>query len=689
VQYGEDAYFCPFDVKIRKVTDSAGQQVQRRNGQLVLEPDPDSMTSMVRLLEALNTTGASNRVLFADCCRDNPNAARGLNGRAFGSNVKITDLRPGTAAIFSCSEGERSFEHEKWLHGAFTKAFLDHCQNLDSQSDSTVTSMVTPLFRQVDILVRGIQPGATQRVNPVINGIVDLKLRLKPKRPEQITNSLGMQLRLIKAGEFQMGTNETKELLVAAGFKLPDDQFDITAERPQHKVTLKNDFYMGVHEVTRGQYAEFVKATGYKTDAEKDGQGGEGFAPDTTNQKLDPQFNWRNPGFPQTDHHPVVNVSWNDAMAFCDWLSEVEGQPYRLPTETEWEYACRAGTTTRFSTGDDPYSLQGFANVYDKSFEGSPELAFKFDDGQKFTAPVGSYRPNSWGLHDMHGNVREVCADVGQTYGSQDVADSGDNFQLGNMINVRGSSYHNSPVRVRSTIRHQCYLTCKHCDVGFRVIVGSHLELAMIRIRRALETKDEDRLYRLLDELSTSTEDLGDQTRIADTLLAARASLAHQKIEDGRVKDGLADLRDMETSATEDRKRQIVVFKAQVLFSGNHFEELEHEMSDMINDEDANPDVLNQMAWSIYESVTTKEEDVPKLLIESAVATAEKALDLAPENGMILDTLAHLQHLQGRLNEALATQKKAVATPGTASEESLKDMKSFLEQLQTEKKKAK
>ena len=221
------------------------------------------------------------------------------------------------------------------------------------------------------------------------------------------------------------------------------------------------------------------------------------------------------------------------------------------------------------------------------------------------------------------------------------------------------------------------------------MIVGSHLELAMIRIRRALETKDEDRLYRLLDELSTSTEDLGDQTRIADTLLAARASLAHQKIEDGRVKDGLADLRDMETSATEDRKRQIVVFKAQVLFSGNHFEELEHEMSDMINDEDANPDVLNQMAWSIYESVTTKEEDVPKLLIESAVATAEKALDLAPENGMILDTLAHLQHLQGRLNEALATQKKAVATPGTASEESLKDMKSFLEQLQTEKKKAK
>ena len=123
----------------------------------------------------------------------------------------------------------------------------------------------------------------------------------------------------------------------------------------------------------------FVRETNYKTEAERD--------------------NWRNAGFPQTDEHPVVNVSWNDAVAFCDWLSQKERRTYRLATEAEWEYACRAGTTTLFSSGDDPKSLVEVANLGG------------MDDGHRFTAPVGSLRANAFGLHDMHGNVWEMCAD--------------------------------------------------------------------------------------------------------------------------------------------------------------------------------------------------------------------------------------------------------------------------------------
>ena len=124
-------------------------------------------------------------------------------------------------------------------------------------------------------------------------------------------------------------------------------------------------------------------------------------------------YSWRNVGFAQTDLHPVVCVSWNDAVAFCDWLSRKEGKTYRLPTEAEWEYACRAGTTTRYWCGDDPEGLARAANVPDASAK-SLFPAWKTigaSDGCVFTAPVGSYRPNPFGLYDMHGNAWQWCSD--------------------------------------------------------------------------------------------------------------------------------------------------------------------------------------------------------------------------------------------------------------------------------------
>ncbi|MCY2991294.1 MAG: SUMF1/EgtB/PvdO family nonheme iron enzyme [Planctomycetota bacterium] len=139
-----------------------------------------------------------------------------------------------------------------------------------------------------------------------------------------------------------------------------------------------------------------------------------GWTPRGEKYEQKPEYTWQNVGFSQGEDHPVVNVSWNDAVAFCEWLSRTEGTSYRLPTEAEWEYACRAGTRTRYQQGDDPEGLYEVANVADATAKAKfPKWSgvIAGHDGYVFTAPVGSYRANGFGLYDMHGNVFEWCAD--------------------------------------------------------------------------------------------------------------------------------------------------------------------------------------------------------------------------------------------------------------------------------------
>ena len=266
-----------------------------------------------------------------------------------------------------------------------------------------------------------------------------------------------MEFVRIPHGTFMMGSPES------------DKDADVE-EKPQHEVAITKDFYLGKFLVTKKQFARFVEAAKYKTEAEIDGNGGWGF--DGKDFRQDPKFTWRNPGFAQAEDHPVVEVSWNDATEFCKWASSVAKRRIELPTEAQWEYVCRAGTTTRYFTGDKAESLDGSANMLDRTAKKQfPDLTtVDIDDGYIFTSPVGKFRPNPFGLHDMTGNVWEWCADYydskyyGNRYNKNPV-------NLEKCIDrvVRGGSGLNDPRYCRSASRNMDAPGAPYLNGGFRV----------------------------------------------------------------------------------------------------------------------------------------------------------------------------------------------------------------------------
>jgi formylglycine-generating enzyme required for sulfatase activity len=249
------------------------------------------------------------------------------------------------------------------------------------------------------------------------------------------------ELVLIPTGRFQMGSpeHERKKAMDAGSQKAWVDR-----ETPQHWVGIEQPIAMGRYPVTVGQWRQFVRATGWEPQGE---------------------INWAAPGFAQSDEHPVVGVSWHDAQRYVQWLSEQTGQRYRLPSEAEWEYACRAGTKTAFSFGDEINT--GLAN-YDGNYtyNGSPK-----GDYREGTSRVGSFAPNPWGLFDMHGNVWEWVQDVvhdnyeGAPLTGAPWIEGGDQARR----ILRGGSWLYNPRYLRSAIRNGFSAVLSNDIVGFRV----------------------------------------------------------------------------------------------------------------------------------------------------------------------------------------------------------------------------
>ena len=228
-------------------------------------------------------------------------------------------------------------------------------------------------------------------------------------------------------------------------------------EGPQHRVTFDRAFAVGVYEVTFGEYSRFVSATGhasgdscwvYKSGGWMEGSG----------------HHWKSPGFSQGERHPVVCVSWNDAKAYVRWLSGETGETYRLLSESEWEYVARAGTTGPFHTGATISTKQ--AN-YDGNYTYGPGREGRY---REKTSPVGSFAPNGFGLHDVHGNVFEWVEDCwhGSYDGAPTDGSAWESGECGRRV-LRGGSWNDVPQFLRSALRYWFTSGNRNNDFGFRV----------------------------------------------------------------------------------------------------------------------------------------------------------------------------------------------------------------------------
>ena len=252
----------------------------------------------------------------------------------------------------------------------------------------------------------------------------------------------GPELVLLPTGRFQMGSPEhERQIAMDAG----SQKGWLARELPQHWVGIERPIAMGRHPVLVEEWRVFVDATGWLPGGDVD---------------------WSAPGFAQDGRHPVVGVNWFDAVRYLRWLSEMTGHSYRLPSEAEWEYACRAGTRTAFSCGD---TISPDQANYDGTFtyNGGPRGAYR-----RGTTPAGSFAPNPWGLHDMHGNVWEWVQDVvhdnyeGAPLDGSAWETGGDQARR----ILRGGSWLYNPRYLRSALRNGFSAVLSNDIVGFRVV---------------------------------------------------------------------------------------------------------------------------------------------------------------------------------------------------------------------------
>jgi formylglycine-generating enzyme len=260
---------------------------------------------------------------------------------------------------------------------------------------------------------------------------------------------------LTKLATAQKPNDEEYNMVLVRGgtFRMGSESGD-NDEKPVHEVSL-SDFYLGKYEVTVKEFRQFIETSGYLTDAEKEGKSS-GY--DGTEWTEIAGRNWRHSpdGKIAPDNHPVINVSWNDAISYCKWLAKITGKKYRLPTEAEWEYAAGNGLKhTKYSWGNDAPVEKKSGNVVDETGKAQfPDwITFEgYTDGFVFNAPVGSFEPNTLGLYDLSGNVWEWCSDWKGPY-SADKQSNPVGPRLGYYRVIRGGSWGSDP---------------QYCQVAFR-----------------------------------------------------------------------------------------------------------------------------------------------------------------------------------------------------------------------------
>jgi formylglycine-generating enzyme required for sulfatase activity len=400
------------------------------------------------LYKELGACKAGHRALIIDASRDDP-----LSGAARRARLPIEfeaappEARPpaGVAALFSFSKGQVSYDSDVLKRSIFWHYLMEGLQGKAVNDKGAITLETLARHTQAEVPDRAKDEfGKSARQRPYLAGAgkeIALLQGTAPVVPtgKTLTNSIGMKLALLPKGTFKMGSppNEAER--------------DSSDEGPVHEVEITQPFYMGVHEVTQAQYKQvmgsnpsYFSATGGGKDKVK--------GMDTTN-------------------FPVELVTYDNARSFCEKLSalpaeKAAGRTYRLPTEAEWEYACRAGTSTPFNVGDSFSSTQ--ANFDGNFFYGKgargPSL-------QRTTA-VGSYRPNGFGLYDMHGNVAEWVADFyDRSYYANSPRADPQGPNTGSNRLVRGGGWSSQPKPCRSAYRSPANPTPGTNFIGVRVVM--------------------------------------------------------------------------------------------------------------------------------------------------------------------------------------------------------------------------
>ena len=289
-----------------------------------------------------------------------------------------------------------------------------------------------------------------------------------PSEWRKATNAGGRRAMPVQGVTPFRDCGECPELVeVPAGSYLMGDRHRRRNEVPVHRVTIGEPFSVGVKEVTRGEYRRFVSATGHSAgDSCWTYEGGPWKKGGRSPWKDRGGRNWEDPGYEQTDGHPVVCVSWEDARAYVGWLSRETGEEYRLLSESEWEYVARAGSRGARYWG------QGEQCRHANGADASTDFSWRTgcSDGYARTAPVGSFVPNGFGLHDVLGNVWEWVEDC-QHDNYAGAPSEGSAWVTGDcsLRMHRGCSWYSAPSSLRSAYRNGSLPRDRSSVKGFRV----------------------------------------------------------------------------------------------------------------------------------------------------------------------------------------------------------------------------
>lgn len=297
------------------------------------------------------------------------------------------------------------------------------------------------------------------------------------EKVDPLTTSIGLRLRLIPPGQYQFVRAATGN----------------TPESEPMRIRFPTGFFVGESEVTVGQFRQFVEATGHVTDAERDG-GSRGFDAVERKAVILPDVTWRAPGYAQQDDHPVVCVSWDDANAFCRWLTKEEGRRFDLPTEAQWEWAGRAGTKADW--------------FFPEDLSDNADFVVCKDNGHRTTAKVTSKRPNAWGLYGVLGNVHEWTADDSESYDSPALTDPFGELSHSKRVR-RGGDYTRTIDMCKVTTRVFWNRSHSTPRLGFRVVApirsdeaNAEQDAALLAAQEAQQSFSEQRGIRVDHENS-------------------------------------------------------------------------------------------------------------------------------------------------------------------------------------------